>query len=136
MSQSLELTAVDTPGFSCAPSLDAGKLSVTFSGTGDVAAVELLGSYLKLVHAETERLSVSEVTCDFRKLSFMNSSCFKAFVVWIDTVKNAPQSYRIRFLTAADMHWQRRSLEALRRLATNVVSVEAAEPATRAGEPR
>ena len=124
MSQSLELTRVDTPAFSCAPSLDADKLSVSFSGTGDVAAVELLGGYLKQLHAEAERLSVSEVTCDFRKLSFMNSSCFKAFVVWIDTVKNTTPSYRIRFLTDPEMHWQRRSLEALRRLATGVVSVE------------
>ena len=124
MSQSLELVAVDTAAFSCAPSLDQGKLSVSFSGTGDVAAIEILGSYLKQVHAEAERLSLTEVTCDFRKLSFMNSSCFKAFVVWIDTVKNAAQTYRIRFLTDPEMHWQRRSLEALRRLATTVVSVE------------
>jgi hypothetical protein len=125
VSQVLELPGVDTPGFSCTPSLDGGKLSVTFSGTGDVAAIEILGSYLKQVHAEAERLSLTEVTCDFRKLSFMNSSCFKAFVVWIDTVKNAARVYRIRFLTDPDMHWQRRSLEALRRLATTVVSVEA-----------
>jgi hypothetical protein len=68
---------------------------------------------------------VSEVTCDFRTLSFMNSSCFKAFVVWIDTVKNAKLSYRIRFRTAPNMHWQRRSLEALRRLAVDVVSLDA-----------
>ena len=124
MSQSLELSGVETAGFSCAPTLDAGKLTVSFVGTGDVAAIEVLGAYLQQVHAEAERLSLTEVTCDFRKLSFMNSSCFKAFVVWIDTVKNAPQSYRIRFLTDPEMHWQRRSLEALRRLATTVVTVE------------
>jgi hypothetical protein len=120
----LDLPTIDTAGFSCTPALDADKLRVTFSGTGDVAAIEILGSYLKQVHAEAERLSLSEVTCDFRKLSFMNSSCFKAFVVWIDTVKNASRAYRIRFLTDPEMHWQRRSLEALRRLATAVVSVE------------
>ena len=124
MSQGLELSTIDMPAFSCAPSLDDGKLRVTFSGTGDGAAIEALGSYLKQVHAEAQRLGLTEVTCDFRKLSFMNSSCFKAFVVWIDTVKNAAQSYRIRFLTDPEMHWQRRSLEALRRLATAVVSVE------------
>ena len=124
MSQTLELDAVGTPAFSCAPSLEAGTLTVSFNGTGDVAAIELLSSYLQRVHAEAERLSLSEVTCNFRKLLFMNSSCFKAFVVWIDTVKNATRSYRIRFLTDPEMHWQRRSLEALRRLATNVVIVE------------
>jgi hypothetical protein len=124
VSQVLELATIDMAAFSCTPSLHEGKLSVTFSGTGDVAAIEALGSYLKQVHAEAERLSLTEVTCDFRKLSFMNSSCFKAFVVWIDTVKNAARVYRIRFLTDPEMHWQRRSLEALRRLATAVVSVE------------
>ena len=124
MSQSLELSAVETAGFSCVPKLDAGKLSVSFVGTGDVAAIEVLGAYLQQVHAEAERLGLTEVTCDFRKLSFMNSSCFKAFVVWIDALKNAPDGYKIRFLTDPEMHWQRRSLEALRRLATTVVTVE------------
>jgi hypothetical protein len=46
-------------------------------------------------------------------------------VVWIDTVKSASRPYRIRFLTDPEMHWQKRSLEALRRLATSVVTVEA-----------
>lgn len=125
MSQ-LMLEAVETSGFSCAPSLEDGKLLVTFSGTGDVGAVELLSGYLKRLHREAQRVGVSEVRCDFRKLSFMNSSCFKAFVVWIDTVKTSDHGYRIRFVTDPDMHWQRRSLEALRRLATNVVSIEGA----------
>jgi hypothetical protein len=124
MSESLELEAVDISAFGCSPHLEDGQLTVSFSGTGDVAAIELLASYLKRVHAEAERLQLSEVICDFRRLSFMNSSCFKAFVVWIDTVKNAARAYRIRFLTDPEMHWQRRSLEALRRLATDVVSVE------------
>jgi hypothetical protein len=124
LSQTLQLQAEDTTGFACAPTLDDGKLTITFVGTGDVAAIELLASYLKRVHSEAERLGLSEVTCDFRQLSFMNSSCFKAFVVWIDTVKNAAQAYQIRFLTAPEMQWQRRSLEALRRLATTIVSVD------------
>lgn len=124
MSEALELQPVEVPGFACAPSLDDGKLLVRFDGTGDVAAIELLSSYLKLVHAEATRLKLPEVVCDFRKLSFMNSSCFKAFVVWIDTVKNTDPPYRIRFLTSASLHWQKRSLEALRRLASSVVTVE------------
>ena len=47
-------------------------------------------------------------------------------VVWIDTVKNAEPGYKIRFLTDPNLHWQRRSLEALRRLAANVVTIETA----------
>jgi hypothetical protein len=120
----LQLEPVEAATFSCSASLDDAKVNITFSGTGDGAAIELLGGYLKQVHAEAERLNVNEVRCDFRKLSFMNSSCFKAFVMWIDTVKNSARTYQIRFLTDPQMHWQRRSLEALRRLATSVVSVE------------
>jgi hypothetical protein len=120
----LSLTPAVAAGFSCQPALDGSRLLLTFAGTGDVAAIELLGTYLKQVHGEAERLAASEVVCDFKALSFMNSSCFKAFVVWIDTVKNAPKRYGIRFLTAPNLAWQKRSLEALRRLATDVVSVE------------
>jgi hypothetical protein len=126
VSEQLRLEAIDAPGLSCSPTFGDAKLTVSFTGTGDVAAIELLGDFLKRLHLEADRLLVTEVTCDFRKLSFMNSSCFKAFVVWIDTVKNSARSYRIRFLTDPGMHWQRRSLEALRRLASNVVSVEGA----------
>jgi hypothetical protein len=124
MSLTLALEAIETAGFACTPSFADGKLTVSFHGTGDVAAVELLGSYLKRLHVEAQRLGATEVRCDFRKLTIMNSSCFKAFVVWIDTVKNSAQGYQIRFLTDPEMHWQKRSLEALRRLATTVVSIE------------
>ena len=124
VSQQLELQAVETPGLTCQAGYGDAKLTVAFTCTGDVAAIELLADYLKRLHVEAERLLVIEVTCDFRQLSFMNSSCFKAFVVWIDTVKNAARSYRIRFLTDPEMHWQRRSLEALRRLAIQIVTLE------------
>jgi hypothetical protein len=125
VSDTIDLQPAEAPGFGCVPSLVDGGLLITFDGTGDVAAVELLSSYLKRVHTEVSRLALPEVVCDFRKLSFMNSSCFKAFVLWIDTVKNATPSYRIRFVTSPDLHWQKRSLEALRRLASDVVTVEA-----------
>lgn len=110
-------------GFEARATLEDTRLSVAFSGSGDMKAIALLADYLTRVH-ETARLhAVSEVRCDFRKLVFMNSSCFKSFVVWIDTLKNAPNPYKISFVTDPNLHWQRRSLEALRRLAMNIVSI-------------
>jgi hypothetical protein len=71
-------------------------------------------------------MAVNEVAFDFRDLYFMNSSCFKAFVTWIDVVSRATaKGYKIRFLTNPRLHWQRRSLEALRCLSPNVVQLEA-----------
>jgi hypothetical protein len=119
----LALAAVATPGFSCVPELDGTLLSVEFAGNADMSAIVPLSDYLKRVHEEATRLALFEVKCDFRKLLFMNSSCFKAFVAWIDVVKNATQPYRIRFLTDSNMPWQKRSLEPLRRLAIDVVSI-------------
>jgi hypothetical protein len=120
----LLLGPVVTPVFALEPSLEADRLRIDFSGTGDMSAIEELNAYLKRVHAEAQRLFIREVACDLRKLSFMNSSCFKAFVTWIDAVKTDTRQYRIVLLANPELHWQRRSLEALRRLATGIVSVE------------
>ncbi|HEV8247559.1 MAG TPA: hypothetical protein VGP93_17400 [Polyangiaceae bacterium] len=120
----LNLVPVVTAVLSLEPSLEEGRLRVAFCGTGDMSAISELNDYLKKVHSEAQRLTVSEVTCDLRRLTFMNSSCFKAFITWIDAVKNDARPYHIRLLAEPSLHWQRRSLEALRRLATGVVIVD------------
>lgn len=120
----LLLERVATSALSLEPSLENNCIKVTLVGTGDMNAITELNEYLTRVHAEAQRLVVPEVICDLRQLSFMNSSCFKAFVTWIDTVKNDKRPYRIRLLASSTLPWQRRSLEALRRLAVGVVSVE------------
>lgn len=120
----LALGPVVTPVLALEPSLDGKRLRVQFSGTGDMSAISELNDFLKRVHTEVQRLEVNEVACDLRRLSFMNSSCFKAFVTWIDAVKTGERQYRIVLLANPELHWQRRSLEALRRLATGVVTVE------------
>lgn len=121
----LDLTSVVHEGFSLQPRLEDGVLVVRFSGNGDMAAVGTLGAYLKQVHVAALDLSPKYVKFDFSDLYFMNSSCFKAFVTWITTVsQNQQLAYGIRFLTNPKLHWQRRSLEALRHLAPSVVQVE------------
>jgi hypothetical protein len=121
----LGIEAVVKPSFSLTPSFIEGKFSVKFSGNADMAAVTTLSSYLKAVHTEALQLAVREVTFDFRELYFMNSNCFKSFVSWIEAASSTrePGAYRIKFLANAQLHWQRRSLEALRCLADQVVTV-------------
>lgn len=121
----LELSKVVQDGFLLDPRLQDGTLIVRFAGNGDMSAVAALGLYLKMVHQEALELVVKNVSFDFTDLYFMNSSCFKAFVTWIDTVgQTVPHAYGIRFVTNPKLHWQRRSLEALRYLAPKVVRVE------------
>jgi len=120
----LSLTAVGGEGFQVTPVLIDFNLRLVFSGNGDMNATGVVSEYLKLVHEEAIRLGLAQVSCDFKQLTFMNSSCFKSFVVWIDTVKNSEVRYQIAFLTNPNLPWQRRSLEALRRLAANLVTIE------------
>jgi hypothetical protein len=123
--QTLALAPLVQEGFSVDATLESGGLTVRFSGNGDMAAVAPLGLYLKQVHTEALELAVPQVSCDFSELYFVNSSCLKAFVTWIDTVvQTQPPAYEIRFLANPNLHWQRRSLEALRGLAPHVVRVD------------
>jgi hypothetical protein len=122
----LNLDALTLDTFQATPTLDDGRLMLHFAGSGDMNAITPLSVFLKQAHEEATRLGVTEVGCNLQQLAFMNSSCFKSFVVWIDTVKNAQAGYLIRFRTDPSVHWQRRSLEALRRLATNIVEIEVA----------
>lgn len=122
------LAPLVSTGFQLTPRLESSCLVVNFSGNGDMTAVEPLGRYLKKVHVEATSLRLGEVKFDFRDLYFMNSSCFKAFVTWIDQASRVEEhGYGIRFLTNPRLHWQRRSLEALRCLAPKVVRVEQLE---------
>ena len=121
----LDLSPLVREGFSLTPNLEESGLVVQFTGNGDMEAVDPLSGYLKLVHRSALELGVSRVAFDFSSLYFMNSSCFKAFVSLIDTVSRTdPRAYAVCFLTNPRIHWQRRSLEALRYLAPKVVEVE------------
>jgi hypothetical protein len=125
MTTRFDLSPLVRNGFSLTPNLDGNRIVIQFSGNGDMEAVDPLGGYLKLVHKEAVELGVSSVAFDFSGLYFMNSSCFKAFVSLIDAVQRTdPRAYAVRFLTNPRIHWQRRSLEALRYLAPKVVEVE------------
>lgn len=119
-----ELEPVTHESFTLEPSYAPPNLRVRFSGTGDLDAISELGLFLSRVHQQCVERDVREVQFDFHDLKFMNSSCFKAFVTFIDHAKSTGVGYRIRFLTTPRHHWQRRSLEALRRLAMGLVTIE------------
>ena len=116
-------------GFALVAAQKGDAIVVDFSGTGDMEATPVLGGYLKELHAEACRLQVREVIFDLDRLDFLNSSCFKSFVWWISIVGDMddPERYRVRFLSNPQLHWQRRSLEALENFAPEVVVVEPAQ---------
>ncbi len=120
----LSLGTLQQSTFGIEAALDGVCLTLALRGSGDMEAIEPLGEYLEKASLETRRLDIERVVFDFRELAFMNSSCFKAFVTFIERSKEAPKPVAIVFRTDPQHHWQRRSLEALRRLAMGLVTIE------------
>jgi hypothetical protein len=122
----LTIAPVTLAGFSLEPSLQEGVLVLKFAGNADMAAITALSTYLKRLHQEALRLRVGKVLCDFSGLYFMNSSCFKSFVTWVTAVESVEPTkrYKIQLRGNNQLHWQKRSLEALRCLAETVVFIE------------
>ena len=58
---------------------------------------------------------------DLRELYFMNSSCFKALLIWIAAIKKLipVNAYGVKFLTNPKQTWQRRNLRAMQEFAPN-----------------
>jgi hypothetical protein len=105
---------------------DEERIVVRVWGTADMGAVDRLDAELPAVHAEAQRRGVRRADVDVRQLEFMSSSCFKSFITWLTRLEEMPESarYRIHFISNPAMHWQRRSLHALRSFAVELVTIE------------
>jgi len=122
----LSVIPIAKEGFTITASDATEGIRVKFAGNGDMDATPVLGSYLKQLHADACHLGVREVAFDLSELYFMNSSCFKCFVSFISQIRkmDATGRYGVRFLSNPQLHWQRRSLEAIRAFSPEVVTVE------------
>ncbi len=121
----LNLMPVLMEGFSIRASLESSALKIVLRGSADMEARPSLSQFVPQVHAEAERLAVSEVLVDVHELYFINSVCLKSLVVWIDLIANstAAARYKLTFLVDSHLHWQDRSILALQRMAPDIVQV-------------
>jgi hypothetical protein len=122
----LDTLAVKSRDFSASAAASGAELELRLTGNADMNAKESLDALLPRVHAEAQRLGVTEVKVDLRELEFMSSSCFKSFVTWISELQELEpeKQYRIRLLSRPETHWQRRSLHALRCFAIDLITIE------------
>jgi hypothetical protein len=103
-------------------------LAVRFRGSADITTQEQLKVFLKKMHEEVLRRHGRRVAVDFVNLEFMNSSCFKTFLTWIHEVQNVrpEQRYQVTFFSNESLHWQKRSLNALRCFAVDLITIQQA----------
>jgi hypothetical protein len=112
-------------GFEVHPVQKDGTLELSLRGNADMTVSSSLGRYLKEVDAKARLDGVGIVHVRLGDLYFVSSSCFQAIAAWLLAVaaRNAPERYTVKFETHAAHGWQRRSLEAIRRVAPDVVVV-------------
>lgn len=128
-----QLASVSEPKFSAHIDHDGEELVLELVGTADVPARQHLGALLQTLCDQAKARGVKRVLVDIRKLGFMNSSCFKDLICWLDKVRadvraDVPDGachYRVVFRSSANQHWQKRSLHALACFARELVTVEA-----------
>lgn len=120
------LSTLERDGLVLRPRQIGIELRLEFSGSADNEAQSILPGYFRLLHDEVVRSGTALVVVDIHELRFINSSCFKALVTWIDLLNGMPQAarYRIRFLKDSSAHWQTRSFDALHRMSMANVGVE------------
>jgi hypothetical protein len=122
----IDIPNIDANDLRAAPAYVDGQLSVVFAGSADSRSQLAIEQLLGKVHAEAMRLKLPEVAVDFRDCDFVNSSCFKAFVVWLEQIQEleAAEQYKLRFFSDDTKAWQRRSLQALSCFAIELVHIE------------
>jgi len=127
MTSALDIPAIKEPGFEAFATREENAVRLAFLGSAELQVSELLGPFLARVHDEALRLGAREVTVDLVKLEFMNSSCFKRLVTWLNLLREVQgqSSYAVRFLSSPRVRWQKASLMALSCFAPGSVTIEA-----------
>ena len=106
--------------------LEGGDFLVVLSGTADFEARPELAAWIRSLHDEVTKLGLSRVVVDIKNLEFMSSICVNVFVGWLVTLMELPpsQHYRVHFRWNRSLFWQRKSLNALSRLAMLIVTTD------------
>ena len=127
MTKALDIPSIKEPGFEAFATRDETTVRLALLGSAELQVSDQLGPFLSRVHEEALRLGAREVTVDLVKLEFMNSSCFKRLVTWLNALREVQgkSSYAVRFLSSPRVRWQKASLMALSCFAPGSVTIEA-----------
>jgi hypothetical protein len=103
---------------------DGTRIVARLRGSASHREVEALGHFLGAALAEALRVMVTEIVLDLCEVAYMNSSHFKALVSWLGRVAKVEPRVHVKLRSNPAYHWQKRSLDALRHLADDLVTIE------------
>jgi hypothetical protein len=119
------LAPLTLTGFEAFPVLKDGTLELSLRGNADMTVSATLGKYLRELDQQSRSANVTLVEVKLVDLYFLSSSCFQAIAAWVLSIASRPPEnrYTVKFETHAAQTWQKRSLEAIRRVAPGVAVV-------------
>ena len=93
------------------------------------SAAEKLESYLTRLHATALAVGTQVVTVDLVGLEWVNERAVGVLVRWVMLIEREPSQkrYRVTFRINRALAWQRGTFEALRAVATELVTLEYVE---------
>ena len=109
--------------FSTRSELVGQRLRVVLTGCLDMETAPDLEHFLADVTHLLTSDGVRDVQFEIAGLYLMSSSSISITAAWIKRLKTAAPSCRVKFITNPNLAWQRRTLESIRRVAENMVSV-------------
>ncbi|MET0793327.1 MAG: hypothetical protein ABW061_17530 [Polyangiaceae bacterium] len=121
----LDLADVTRENFSITTIRGERSPTFAFAGNADMDAIAALGIFLRNLERAALEQRVALVTCDVRQLYFMNSSCFKCFVLWVNAIAglSSELQYAVEFIANPGMRWQVRSLENLQHFGPSIIRI-------------
>jgi hypothetical protein len=121
--ESLEIEDVKDRDFGTKTQHDGSSITVHMRGNWDMKAVGPLDQFIRSLQTQAQSLKVGQVIVHMSEVEFINSSSLKSFARWLGSLSKTGQDhYSVTFCT--DSPWQRRSLEALKALAGDKVTIQ------------
>ena len=121
--ETLQIADVKDRDFSTKTQHEGSSITVHMKGNWDMKAVAPLDEFTRSLQTQARHLKVERVIMHLSEVEFINSSCLKSFARWLGAVgKSGQDLYSVTFCT--DLPWQRRSLEALKALAGDKITIE------------
>jgi anti-anti-sigma regulatory factor len=109
--------------FSTSSTVSGKSVLVTLQGCLDLETAPALERFLATLSAPVTSGILREVEFDIQGLYLMSSSSISHMASWLKRLKAVAPSTLIKFRTNANLAWQRRTLESIRRVAEAMVSV-------------
>ncbi|HYP86788.1 MAG TPA: hypothetical protein VEQ59_01510 [Polyangiaceae bacterium] len=110
--------------FSTSSAPQGDRVVVQLVGCLDMETAPLLKHYLSQLSPSAESGELCEFEFNIEQLYLLSSSAISCLATWLKALKAIEHVRRVRFVTNANLGWQRRSLDPLRRLAEKLVAVD------------